>query len=299
MWEDFFYFSKGERRGIILLILLIGLVLGGTVLYSNLKSVESPVINDNSLAEYHAFIESVHQRDSLVFKKYRSYREKQPVVLAPFDPNSADSQTFVRMGLKPYIARNILHYRAKGGKFRTPESFAKIYGITPGQFKTLSPYIYIGSEFQKSDTIRTWTSVQQDTLKAFKYHAGVILNLNMADTTELKKVPGIGSALARVITGYRSRLGGYYKVEQLQDLNYIPDSLNKWFKVGSPSIHRINLNRASVERLKSHPYINFYQAKVIVEYRKKKGHLDNLNQLSLYEEFAPADMERIKPYVCF
>jgi DNA uptake protein ComE-like DNA-binding protein len=47
-----------------------------------------------------------------------------------------------------------------------------------------------------------------------------------------------------------------------------------------------------------HPYINFYQAKVIVEYRKKKGNIKSLKQLSLYEEFTPADFERLEPYVC-
>ena len=48
-----------------------------------------------------------------------------------------------------------------------------------------------------------------------------------------------------------------------------------------------------------HPYINYYQARVIVEYRKKKGRLKNLKQLSLYEEFTSADLERIEPYICY
>ncbi|EXY62450.1 helix-hairpin-helix domain-containing protein, partial [Bacteroides fragilis] len=51
--------------------------------------------------------------------------------------------------------------------------------------------------------------------------------------------------------------------------------------------------------LKAHPYINFYQAKIIVEYRKKKGILKSLKQLSLYEEFTPQDLERISHYICF
>ena len=62
---------------------------------------------------------------------------------------------------------------------------------------------------------------------------------------------------------------------------------------------RINLNKAGIERLRAHPYINFYQAKVIVEYRKKKRTLKSLKQLSLYEEFTTQDLERISHYVCF
>ena len=55
----------------------------------------------------------------------------------------------------------------------------------------------------------------QDTL--FKYQPGTVINLNEADTTELKKIPGIGSAIARMIVNYRTQLGGFYKIEQLQE----------------------------------------------------------------------------------
>jgi DNA uptake protein ComE-like DNA-binding protein len=54
-----------------------------------------------------------------------------------------------------------------------------------------------------------------------------------------------------------------------------------------------------MERMMRHPYINYYQAKVIIEYRKKKGILKSLKQLSLYEEFTPIDLERIEPYICY
>ena len=37
----------------------------------------------------------------------------------------------------------------------------------------------------------------------------------------------------------------------------------------------------------------------LVEYRKKKGILKSLKQLSLYEEFTPQDLERISHYICF
>ena len=64
-------------------------------------------------------------------------------------------------------------------------------------------------------------------------------------------------------------------------------------------IRRINLNRVGIERLRNHPYINFYQAKALVEYRKKKGILHNLKPFALYEEFTESDLERLSHYVCF
>ena len=300
MWKEFFYYSKNERRGVLVLFVLTALSLGGAFLYSYLTEPDV-VVEAEEWKEYDEFIASVHELDSVRYGKYKSsaYKE-QPVILAPFDPNTADSSTLVSLGLKPYIARNILRYRAKGGKFRTPEAFSKIYGLTSEQYKVLLPYITIGEAFQKQqDTVRIFASARKDSMQHFKYPTGTILNLNIVDTTELKKIPGIGSGIARMIVAYRTRLGGFYKVEQLQEIKYVSDTLNRWFKVNNSPIHRINLNKASVERMKAHPYINFYQAKVIAEYRKRKGKLYSLKQLSLYEEFTAKDIDRLQYYICF
>ena len=132
-----------------------------------------------------------------------------------------------------------------------------------------------------------------------KYHPGIIIDLNQADTTELKKIPGIGSRIAQSIVNRRRLLGGFYQIEQLEEIRLIVEKLRSWFSVDATQIHRININKASVERMMHHPYINFYQAKVIAEYRKKKGKLRDLKQLALYEEFTSADFERIMPYICY
>ena len=207
--------------------------------------------------------------------------------------------TFISLGLPSWIAKNILRYRKKQGKFRHPEDFRKIYGLTDEQYQTLHPYIRITEQSSTKDTVRLLMKqrMPQDTL--FKYQPGTVINLNEADTTELKKVPGIGSAIARMIVNYRTQLGGFYKIEQLQEKHLKAEMLRPWFSINATQIRRININKASIERMMHHPYINYYQAKVIVEYRKKKGILTNLKQLSLYEEFNTADFERITPYICY
>ena len=201
--------------------------------------------------------------------------------------------------MPPWIAKNILRYRKKQGKFRHPEDFQKIYGLTDEQYQTLHPYIRITEQSSTKDTVRLLMKqrMPQDTL--FKYQPGTVINLNEADTTELKKIPGIGSAIARMIVNYRTQLGGFYKIEQLQEKHLKAEMLRPWFSINATQIRRININKASIERMMHHPYINYYQAKVIVEYRKKKGILTNLKQLSLYEEFNTADFERITPYICY
>lgn len=102
-----------------------------------------------------------------------------------------------------------------------------------------------------------------------------------------------------MITGYRNRLGGFYDIAQLKEIHLDVEKLRPWFNVVTGNTRRLNINRTGIERLKAHPYINFYQTKIIVEYRKKKGILKSLKQLSLYEEFTPQDLERISHYICF
>lgn len=103
----------------------------------------------------------------------------------------------------------------------------------------------------------------------------------------------------RMMVNYRERLGGFFRIEQLQEIHLKAEKLRPWFSIDIQQTRRINLNKAGMERMLHHPYINYYQAKVIIEYRKKKGSLKSLKQLSLYEEFTPIDLERLEPYICY
>lgn len=143
MWKDIFYFTRSERRALALLIVVTISIWGGVLLYTEWSEPAWEPAGGDGLQEYNDFIASLQERDNLRRARWTHPEEEQTVVLVPFDPNTADSAAFVRLGLQPYIAKNILRYRAKGGKFPTPQSFAKIYGITAVQFNTLLPYIYI------------------------------------------------------------------------------------------------------------------------------------------------------------
>lgn len=299
MWKDFLYFTKTERQGIIVLVVLI---IGVFSVPLFLHPQEANPEEDTKFEEeYNAFLSSLKETKPPQ-KFHRDFSQAYPpreIKLTWFDPNTADSLTFLSLGLPSWMAKNILHYRRKQGKFRRPEDFRKIYGLTEEQYQTLSPYIRIAEVPHLRDTLSLLTqqNTRNDTL--FKYPAGTLIDLNQADTTELKKIPHIGSAIARRIINYRKRLGAFYRIEQLGEINLKVEMLRPWFSVDSTQIHRININKASIERMMYHPYITFYQAKAIAEYRKKKGYLKSLKQLSLYEEFTEEDLKRIAPYVCY
>lgn len=300
MWKDFFYYTKGERRAIVLLLALIVIALGGLTLSPYIIKENPQREETESFDEMDRFLASVHEMEQEKRGQYANiYVKKREVRLAPFDPNKADSIGFLQLGLQPFIAHRIIKYRKAGGKFSTPESFSRIYGLRQEQFDALKPYIYISEEFlKKPDTIRL-AKKKTDTLAVYKYPEGTWVDLNRADTVELKKIPGIGSGIARMIVAYRQRLGGFYDINQLEEINYVSPELKKWFILGNTPIHRININTAGIDKLRSHPYMNFYKAKVIIEYRRKKGKIKSLSQLALYEEFTEKDLERLSPYFDF
>lgn len=297
MWKDFFYYTKSERRVILLLLAIALLLLGIWAVMEYLRPVEVPVALSES-EEIDSFLANLEEQEKI--RKSHTPKNEISVVLQPFDPNTADSVLLRQLGLPVYIVRNILKYRAKGGVFRSPESFSRIYGLKEEVYQKLKPYITIAPLVSVSH-VRTDTFRQlKDTIPYIpKYEEGTIVDLNKADTSILKRIPGIGSTLARMIVVYRQRLGGFYDVSQLQEVPHVGVELNKWFVVTPAGLHKIQVNSASLDKLRSHPYMDFYKAKAIMEYRRKRGKIKGLSQLSMFEEFTEKDLKRLSPYLTF
>ena len=292
MWKDFFYYTKSERRVILLLLAIALLLLGIWAITEYLRPVEVPVTLSES-EEIDSFLANLEEQEKI--RKSHTPKNEISAVLQPFD-----SVLLRQLGLPVYIVRNILKYRAKGGVFRSPESFSRIYGLKEEVYQKLKPYITIAPLVSVSH-VRTDTFRQlKDTIPYIpKYEEGTIVDLNKADTSILKRIPGIGSTLARMIVVYRQRLGGFYDVSQLQEVPHVGVELNKWFVVTPAGLHKIQVNSASLDKLRSHPYMDFYKAKAIMEYRRKRGKIKGLSQLSMFEEFTEKDLKRLSPYLTF
>lgn len=297
MWKDFFYYTKSERRVILLLLAIALFLLGIWAIMEYLRPVEVPVTLSES-EEIDSFLANLEEQEKI--RKSHTPKNEISAVLQPFDPNTADSVLLRQLGLPVYIVRNILKYRAKGGVFRSPESFSRIYGLKEEVYQKLKPYITIAPLVSVSH-VRTDTFRQlKDTIPYIpKYEEGTIVDLNKADTSILKRIPGIGSTLARMIVVYRQRLGGFYDVSQLQEVPHVGVELNKWFVVTPAGLHKIQVNSASLDKLRSHPYMDFYKAKAIMEYCRKRGKIKGLSQLSMFEEFTEKDLKRLSPYLTF
>ncbi len=224
----------------------------------------------------------------------------------PFDPNHCDSLTFLRLGLRPWQAHNALQYRRKGGVWRSAAHFSKLYGLSEADYRRLAPYVRIDSGALRQTPHGSDGGVARQRSEATnsrpaKYTNGeVVLDINTCDTTELQRIPDIGSYRARQIVSYREQLGGFVSVAQLREIPNLPAGLETWFSVGEgEEPDKINLNKATFQALNRHPYISYEQAREVVNYRRQYGDLKSLGDLRLSPHFTPADFKRLAPYVAF
>lgn len=218
----------------------------------------------------------------------------------PFDPNTADSSQLIRLGLQSWQVHNIYKYRARGGVYRKKEDFARLYGLTVKDYHRLEPYIRISSDYQPAATLVKEERKERDTLRyPVKIQKDEQVVLNTADTATLRKVPGIGVYFAKEIVRYGQRLGGYVSVDQLDEIADFPQASKKYFVVQQANPKKLNVNQLTLQQLRRHPYINYYQARAIKEYCRLHGPLKSLDDLRLSRDFPPEVIQRLAPYVTF
>ena len=132
-----------------------------------------------------------------------------------------------------------------------------------------------------------------------------IVELNAADTTQLKQLRGIGSGFAKMIVNYRTKLGGFYCKEQLLEVYHFPEEtfrkIEHQLVVDTTLITPIFLNTADINQLKRHPYIRYFQAKSLYDNRisRKDKRYDSLKDIVLDKDVTSEFLRRIAPYLSF
>jgi competence ComEA-like helix-hairpin-helix protein len=288
----------------------LGLLVLGTLIVSTILGIKylSPKEKSNILVEDSVkadFKDYQTQQDSIYKAKWKKTykRDTIEIRMQVFDPNTVDSITLLHLGFKPWQAKNMLKYRAKGGKYRKNEDLKKLYGMTDSMYVALAPYIYIKQDSIAVDSLQG-DSVRVDSLPKWKsIKKDTILNLRTADTTELKLIRGIGSYRARMIVRYREQLGGYARVEQILEARgmdkIVPDSILPHFYIDTVVVEKMLVNRMRPESLQRHPYLNFEQAKAIYEYRRKHIRIKSADELKKIKHLSPEDIEKVLIYLDF
>ena len=113
------------------------------------------------------------------------------------------------------------------------------------------------------------------------------------------EIPGIGPVRAKKIVDYRRSLGGFHSIAQVHEAYDLPEHLGDWVHISTPMVEKLYINKVSLSALRAHPYLTFYQARAIVELRKREGNIRSIRQLLFLDEFTEADIARLSPYLSF
>jgi len=129
------------------------------------------------------------------------------------------------------------------------------------------------------------------------------LELNLCDTAEIVVIPQFGSKRAQRLVEYREKLGGFYSFEQLKEVyilqNIEVDFLKKYFKLDISLIRKINVNNATYKELVTHPYIDSYLAKLLINYREKNGKFSSMEEIQKATNAYQELIEKLRYYIEF
>ncbi len=285
--RKWFSFSKGERVAIITILALILVLILACVFRPSRKSLSDASLHnlDSLLTLRQAAIELQQQQQ---FEKPQEVAELHPF---PFNPNTITEEEWLQMGLTDRQVRNIMNYKAKGGKFYSKNDLGKLYTISEEEFAQLEPFIVLPEVSRgkntktsaKSGVSTGSTTANSSTTAPAEKKAIPIVDLNTVDSTTLVELPQIGPYTAVRIIEFREKLGGFIDKDQLRGVKGMDDArfaaIQPYINLGAVEIRKVDVNRADFKTLVHHPYLNYEQVKRIVNQREKRGMIKNWAQL--------------------
>jgi competence protein ComEA len=325
MWETirgYLTFTRKERFGVLFLLILISILFvlpyffrpssGQTdqAAYDKMKEgiLKFESRKTDSSEKTATYDRYPDQQNSITVGNERKQFGSLHSELFYFDPNNLNLTEWRRLGLPDRLIQTILHYINKGGRFRKAEDLKKLYGIQNSDYQRLLPYVRITNsqkDFQSSpDKVPETLFASRILKKTDTFSSGkkfIITDINLADSVNWSRLPGIGEKLASRIVHFRDKLGGFYQVDQVGETFGLPDSsfrkIRPYLRLNTFTLNQIDLNTATKEILQSHPYIRWQLSKAILEYRVQHGgfhSVDELLQLALMDS---AKFEKLKPYL--
>lgn len=321
-WKNL-YFSKTEKWSLFILsLLLLGLIfikiwlgnLDSTTIqsFSSLEALlmeieKTPNVDKEGKQK---MIETIQSNSAQSAQR----KKKKTFVLAPFDPNTAERTELLNLGIPPKVSYTIINFRKSGFEFRTKNDFSKVYGLETELFNQLSPYILLPDEQFSRSYKSQYEKFENDRLPLAS------IDLNSASKEELQQIRGIGNFYSSQIAEHRYRIGGFDSLEQLNEIELIPDSIwtkvKPYLKIASefepterqkslyadlvkpyqPEPRSIEINSASKEEFESIRGIGDYYSLLIVEYRERSGGFHSIEQLNEIKPIPDSILTKARPY---
>ena len=295
----YFGISKMEANGLFILFVLMIPIIFSPIIYRKIiysegySSLREDSINLDSLLLTIALSEDLDTRKT-------DDKEILRNTTFVFNPNTISFDEMLLLNIDTVIARRIVKYRNNNGRFTVKPDLLKIYDFPEELYAKLVNYISIPEENKTKEIIplkSKKSAVYSEVVKT-----KLQLDINKADTNELKKVKGIGKILSSRIIKYKKLLGGYINIDQLEEVYGLRDNSLKNLKqsvyIDSLFIPRkIRINFADWRELTNHPYINSSFANSILGIRSKIGFLENFDDLNYLQDEYDSLLNMIKPYL--
>jgi competence protein ComEA len=314
MWKQllssYFTFTQKERTGTFVLLLLIllftllpffyPLLIPAKTTGSSSFQKEIAALKIKQQDTTHPYPKKNFDEDN--YQNYYQPSEKNYYAktikseLFYFDPNTASIADWQRLGVREKTIATIQNYLSKGGHFYKPEDIGKIWGLHPDEIARLMPYIQIAA-IENNHSQKNYAPKTYDQPK----YSPSIIDVNNADTAALIALPGIGSKLAQRIINFRDKLGGFYKTEQVAETFGLPDStfqkIRSRLSISNSAVKQFNINTATVEEMKPHPYIRYNMANAIVQYRVQHGNYASVADIKKIMLVSEELFNKMAPYL--
>jgi DNA uptake protein ComE-like DNA-binding protein len=127
--REYFSFSKKDRNAVLVLAAGIILFIAATLIVRN-----TTLKPDSDFSEFIKILEAweIQPENSSVSKR-----------LFRFNPNTISEEALDSLNLPVFVKRNILSYRAAGGKFNTANDLRRIYGMNDSIFSAIEHFIHL------------------------------------------------------------------------------------------------------------------------------------------------------------
>ena len=286
--KSHFQFSKQQRSGIFLLLLIILFVQGfyHFVLPKLLDTDHDFASNDANVSAL------IKQIDSL---KAIQLEKRKPKIY-PFNPNFITDYKGYTLGLSNQEIDRLLAFRKQDKWIYSVKQFQEVAMVSDSVLDKISPYFkfpdWVTNPKPKQTNFKTGYS------KTVKTEAQK-LDLNSATAIQLQKVYGVGPSYSERIIKFRNKINGFHSFIELQQVyGLTPEviqNIKADFTIKTPrAITKIALNTATKEQLVTIKYIDYEIAHNIIEERTLRDGFKSIDELTKVNGFPVNKLEIIK-----
>lgn len=283
-----FKFSKSQRNGIFLLILLV-IILQCLYFFIELSSNDD-IVNQKELSKFQNEIDSLKLVE-IEARKPKTY---------PFNPNYITDFKGISLGMTNEEIDRLLNFRKQNKWINSVDQFQEVTQISDSLLDAMSPYFkfpdWVNNSAEKATTSNYSINNKPKTFSQKQ-------DLNTVTALQLQKINGVGEVISDRIIKFRNKfIGGFIDEIQLQDVYGLSpeviERITQEFVIKTPrTIQKINLNKATVDMLVTIQHIDYNLANQIIEQRKLRDGYKSFDELKKVKDFPVNKIDIIKLYL--